>query len=640
MIVNTVKSKAGYRPDIDGLRAIAVVAVILYHFGVAGFNGGFIGVDVFFVISGYLITKGIVSAHLKGKFSFSDFYLRRTRRLIPALIAVIFVTFLLSFYLLGPADFASFSGSVVYALAGISNFYFWMQSGYFDNFSNIKPLLHTWSLSVELQFYLLWPVIVLAISKYLKHIYRLFFVALFIIFFSFLSVYQLKVDSSGAFYLPWFRMHEFAIGAAVVFCEKYKCQKRLFDLLYLVGMVLVIAPIFLYDVNKIAFPGYYALFPCVGAALMIYSGGTTSFKTITGNKLASHIGEISYSLYLTHWPLYVLWAYYLVVKPSTGWIVLMIFTTFMLSYALYFFVERRFRFKTETSLSEPVFAVVCMAFVVILSVPAASSWANKGWEWRLPEEVRNINTVSSDVAKGYTWQLQSKLSTRDGFDVGHSKERVLVIGDSQSADVINMMSESGAISNFDVVARTVDYQCATPYINAEDTEEFFKKINHRTIADPSRIPKCIQQISAATNTQLLKQADKIFIAMFYDVKLDSYVENAIKYIKNNTNARIYVFGRKNLSKSSIDIVNTFGRLYGVDKFAHEFMDKDALKINSSLATIEGINFVDMINYICPNSLSCKVLTEDNKPIFYDYVHLTKFGAKSIGETVFRDQMIK
>jgi peptidoglycan/LPS O-acetylase OafA/YrhL len=139
--------------------------VIFYHFGIPGFSGGFTGVDIFFVISGYLITNGIVRGVDTGKFTFGDFYVRRTRRLIPALLFTISATYIGSLFILSPKDLTSLSGSTVYALTGISNIYFWMQSGYFDNFSSLKPLLHTWSLSVELQFYLLWPFYLIVLCR-------------------------------------------------------------------------------------------------------------------------------------------------------------------------------------------------------------------------------------------------------------------------------------------------------------------------------------------------------------------------------------------------------------------------------------------------------------------------------------------
>lgn len=154
-----------YRPDIDGLRAIAVIFVILYHFNVGLFSGGFVGVDIFFVISGYLITKGILEKQHEGAFEFSDFYFRRVRRLIPALLATIVVSYIAAYILFSPADFKQMSGSTVYAISGLSNLFFWMESGYFDTSSIVKPLLHTWSLSVEIQFYIIWPFFVVFNKK-------------------------------------------------------------------------------------------------------------------------------------------------------------------------------------------------------------------------------------------------------------------------------------------------------------------------------------------------------------------------------------------------------------------------------------------------------------------------------------------
>ncbi|OWK18930.1 hypothetical protein AJ88_46525 [Mesorhizobium amorphae CCBAU 01583] len=145
-----------YRPDIDGLRAFAVSAVVLFHAGFSTLSGGYVGVDVFFVISGYLITKIVVERVRAGTFSFSDFYARRARRLFPALFSTIFVTFVCAAFIQGPEDFRSFSGSAAMAILSLSNVYFWMQSGYFDAAATTKPLLHTWSLGVEEQFYLIW----------------------------------------------------------------------------------------------------------------------------------------------------------------------------------------------------------------------------------------------------------------------------------------------------------------------------------------------------------------------------------------------------------------------------------------------------------------------------------------------------
>ncbi|WP_227734571.1 acyltransferase family protein, partial [Yersinia proxima] len=226
--------KNEYRSDIDGLRAIAVIAVILYHFNLFNVSGGFIGVDVFFVISGYLITKGILSLSGTGRFSYSGFYIRRSRRLLPALIVVIFISYLVSSIIFSPVDFGLMSLSTIFSVLGFSNVYFWLSSGYFDADSSIKPLLHTWSLSVEMQFYLIWPFIVVFFSsKFNKFLFP--FIAIFTITVFIASTIYLKHDSSGAFFLTPFRMHEFSIGALVLFFERFNRSKITNDILYSIG---------------------------------------------------------------------------------------------------------------------------------------------------------------------------------------------------------------------------------------------------------------------------------------------------------------------------------------------------------------------------------------------------------------------
>ncbi len=235
----------GYRPDIDGLRAIAVLAVIFYHFKVGVCSGGFVGVDIFFVISGYLITKGILSKQRDGKFDFADFYFRRVRRLIPALFVTITASYAVAFAIFSPADFKSLSGSTVYALTGLSNIFFWLESGYFDTASSMKPLLHTWSLSVEIQFYILWPLMLLLVTRFTKH--HIAATLILIIVGGVAAVAYLNIDASGAFYLTPFRMHEFLFGALVVLLERFKLRKGIADAAYLIGLVLVAYSIFFFQ---------------------------------------------------------------------------------------------------------------------------------------------------------------------------------------------------------------------------------------------------------------------------------------------------------------------------------------------------------------------------------------------------------
>lgn len=626
--------KAGYRPDIDGIRAIAVLSVIFYHFGIPGFSGGFTGVDIFFVISGYLITNGIVRGVDTGKFTFGDFYIRRTRRLIPALLFTISATYIASLFILSPKDLASLSGSTVYALTGISNIYFWMQSGYFDNFSSLKPLLHTWSLSVELQFYLLWPFYLIALCRKTRNnAARAVGVIVFIVLFAFLSIWFINVDSSGAFYLTPFRMHEFAIGAVGVFVSNVLRNKKINGLVYLTGMISILYPIFYFDIKSIVFPGFYALIPCVGTMLLIISGDKTKFSEVLAHRLPNYIGEISYSLYLVHWPVYVLSSYIIVFTPDTNQICWMLALTVVLSILLYHCIEKPFRSVHKARLSGPSFSLACTLAAIVIIVPSASSWANNGWEWRLPEEIRMINQLDKKDAFDYTWVEQRALAQKSGFEKNSNKTKVLVIGDSQSADLINMMQESGLIEKEDVVARTIYFDCGSNFVEDNESEKYFTKLNARTIAKPELIPICKSQMQEAMNPDLLRQADKVYIAFLYQPNLVDYVIHGVEKLHSMTDAKVFLIGRKNLSKSSIEIVNSFNRIVGVERFATQFRDEDTYSINKQLAAASGVKFINMMNYICPKKDKCLALTDDNKPVFYDPPHLTKFGAKYLAEKI-------
>lgn len=635
MFFNRKIAKENYRADIDGIRAIAVLSVIFYHFGIPGFSGGFIGVDVFFVISGYLITKGIVNAIDYDNFIFSSFCLRRVRRLVPALLITIAVTYVASFFVLAPKEFSQLSGSAVYALSGLSNFFFWMQSGYFDNFSTLKPLLHTWSLSVELQFYLLWPFYILFLCRLTKkNSLRIAGVFVFIAFFSFISIWCVSIDSTASFFLTPFRMHEFAIGAIVVLLDSYVKSRRINSSLYLIGLLCILYSVFVFDVKQIIFPGWYVLIPCLGTALLIFSGKKTNFSGLLSHPIPVHIGEISYSLYLVHWPVYVLASYILVFSPGTIEIAGISILTITLSYLLYYGVEKKYRTSHNSKLSGSAFALGCSMTAFVIVLPSANSWANDGWVWRLPEEIRSINNIEKQDTVDYTWKQQVELNQRKEFISGSNKERVLVIGDSQSADLINMMLESGTLDKKDVVARTVYFDCGVNYLNENVQDKFFYKINKLTIAKPELIPRCKTQMNRAMNPDLLSNADVIYVAFHYQYGIADFVVAGIEKLRTMTNAKIYLVGRKNLVKNSLEIVNSFNRVIGIERYASKFKDLETLALNEKLKGVNGVSFINMMDYICPENDKCLVLTDENKPIFYDPAHFTRYGAKFMAKKVF------
>lgn len=627
----TTSQLKNYRPDIDGLRAIAVISVILYHFKVGLFSGGFVGVDIFFVISGYLITKGMLEKHNSRNFSFSDFYTRRIRRLIPALLITIIVSYAAAFILFSPTDFKQMSGSTVYALSGLSNVFFWMESGYFDTSSIVKPLLHTWSLSVEIQFYLTWPILLFAIMKVTNRIV-LATVALATIG-GVASVLYLKIDSSGAFFLTPFRIHEFLFGAVIVLIERSKVSKSWYHAAYILGLALIAYSVFFFDIKTTLFPGFSAMVPAAGAALMIYGGANTKFAIPFSSVVARKIGEISYSLYLVHWPLVVFTNYVVFGKISALGIIGLLASTFVLAYALYALVEKPFRSAANSKLTAPEFCLTLLSCTAIAIVISANSWAMDGWNWRMPEELRNITNINHTELDKYVWARHDSYNLKDGFDINSKKEKILIIGDSQAADLVNMLAEGGQTENSDIVSRVLFTNCSTFYVDSAEEKQFFTKANTMTVQSPELIEPCKVKMARAMDSKLLDTADKIYIAFRWNPETIDYNVKAVEKIASLTKANVYVFGRKSLSKSSIEIATALGRTSGISHFAIRFKDDETQYLNKKLSNAKNITFVDLMEITCPTNNSCAVLSPQNKPLFFDTSHLTKDGAQYFGGAI-------
>ncbi|WP_052261115.1 acyltransferase family protein [Pseudomonas sp. C5pp] len=627
----SIHNAQSYRPDIDGLRAIAVLAVILYHFKVPFFHGGFVGVDVFFVISGYLITKGILSQQGKGRFDFGDFYTRRVRRLIPALLATIAASFIAAAFLFSPEDFKQMSGSTVYALAGISNLFFWMQSGYFDSASTVKPLLHTWSLSVEIQFYILWPLILVGVTKLTKNV--LAATTLIFVIGAAAAYFFLQQDASGAFFLTPFRIHEFLVGALVVLVERNKVNAALKELAYLAGLALVIAPIFLYSSNGTLFPGLAALVPVAGAALMIFAGGSAKAAWPCRSWAATKIGEVSYSLYLVHWPLFVFASYFLMRELTALETTALAGMTFIAAIALYSLIEKPLRKAKGAKLSGNGFALASLGCSTALIVVASSGWGQNGWEWRVPAEIAEIAKIDINAERAYVWQRHNLLNKKDRFDEGNSNPKLLIIGDSQAGDLINILDKSGISNSYNIVSRVVGSDCGTPLIDETKINEFFRETNPFSAKNPTVTQKCTAMLHRANDEHLISSADKVFIAMrwrdFGENEYTSAITNAIKQYK----AKFYIFGRKDISKGSIEIATKFGRIHGIENYAARFKTNDAAMLNLRLKEIDGSNFVDLLSITCPEKNKCIVISAEGKPIFFDQEHLTRFGVSEFSKII-------
>lgn len=376
-----------YRPEIDGLRAVSVIMVILFHLGITLMPGGFIGVDVFFVISGFLITSIITKECASNTFTFADFYKRRVLRLAPAYLSVIVVTTLVSFFVMLPAELVNYLESVIYSTFFVANFYMWDNvGGYFAVNSDTVPLLHLWSLGIEEQFYFIWPAAFLLLSKFVrKHL--IWLVAVIVIASVFVSQWGVENYKAAAYYLLPTRAFELLIGAFVALLPPFKTNVYIKNIMSAIGLAVIIYCAVTYS-EDIYFPGINALWPCLGAALLLYfaQGDKNAVVKFLSLPAMTWAGKFSYPAYLWHWPIIAFAHVYLV--EVTFFVGSAIFVlAFVLSAITYFALEKPSQhFKRRKPSAVIVFGFLIPA--MLLTGVSALGIQSKGWPQRISKELR------------------------------------------------------------------------------------------------------------------------------------------------------------------------------------------------------------------------------------------------------------
>lgn len=442
-------TKSGFRNDINGLRAWAVVSVVLFHFLVPGFSGGFTGVDIFFVISGYLMTEIIVSGLSASKFSFRLFYLARAKRIMPALYVMLLLLLAAGWFFLPTPDYQELASQTSYAVAFVSNIDFAGAAGYFDSSAHEKWLLHTWSLAVEWQFYVLFPVLLWAAYRLLRRNLTALFLVLLSLFFTSLaySIYISPRDANAAFYLLPARAWEMAAGGLVFFFTRWQGRPRFTPTVknraYGVGWLLMVLP-FVFFHAELVWPGAWALIPVVGTMLVL--AAAQQHSVLIAHPIAQWLGSRSYSIYLWHWPFAVL-LFFAGLQTSVLAVVAAIAMSLLfgdLSYRLienpvrtWFYGQRKRQLTT-----------IFIAAIIMVMVPA--KWVRAGdLPERLPVEVEILTAAAFDVNPERDRCTQSSaLGMAAECTYGGAELGLIVFGDSHAASM--MLSAKAALPSKDL----------------------------------------------------------------------------------------------------------------------------------------------------------------------------------------------
>ncbi len=470
-----------YRRDIDGLRAVAVLAVVAFHAFPNWVKGGFIGVDVFFVISGYLISTIIFESLDKGTFSFSEFYARRIKRIFPALIIVLVACFVFGWFALLADEYKQLGKHIAAGAGFISNIGFWNEAGYFDNAADTKPLLHLWSLGIEEQFYIVWPFLLWVSWK--RKFNLLATTVIFAVTSLVLNLKGIKQDAAATFYSPQTRFWELLSGSLLAWVTLYKKDafanimskvdgflfrivysekqegdgKTLANVLSFVGLLLLLYGF--WRINKeFSFPGKWALLPVLGAILIITAGSKAWVnRTILSNKVAVWFGLISFPLYLWHWPLL---SFARIVEgevPSRNIRIAALILSVLLAWLTYKLVERPLRFGNYSKIKVTVLVVV----MTIVGYVGYNTYERDGLSFRLKNitnETLLIKRKGLDpllVSLAWYQGKDNWLFLGDNYDKTVSKLKLTITPkDSETEatkEVFSELAKVGTLSNTSIV---------------------------------------------------------------------------------------------------------------------------------------------------------------------------------------------
>ena len=641
-------SAVKYRPDIDGLRAVAVLCVLFFHYEVALFSGGFVGVDIFFVISGFLITRLIFEEYQRtGKFNFLAFYERRARRLFPALFFTLVMSFLLGVLLFSPQHLQRLSAMALSSLGMASNIFLWNESGYFNTSAVFKPLLHTWSLSVEEQYYLIWPAFLVLVFRYLPRYMMHILIGVFLLSLalnlefadgniawlksSFPSVAAWFRDGAATiFYLTPFRVFEFAVGAALVFAPLLWSKQPVFqEFVFVAGLLLIVIAVVVFD-RDTRFPSYKALLPCVGSAMVILGGQSGLSRKLLGTKLFVGIGLISYSLYLVHWPAIVFYRYFTFRELEFLDITFLFSGSLIMAFLMYRYIEQPFRRRGKSiqRSGRRNFIPYCAGLSLVLAMPSAHAWQDRGWVWRFPTHM--AKDLSYDVSELAAYVGRNRNALRKPFSgSGEEGLKILVVGDSMAGNFVNLLVESGVAEKHQVRSIVINAMCQA--INMPESKPYPEYL-------ASREKQCRREHAQFRNNPNFRKADVVILASAWHNSRNhwslSYLAETVNYLESIGASRVGVVAVHSQAFTGLHYLARISRSSNNETLKIH-LPRKTLETNDKLRQVNAdFILIDTLKLFCDGD-RCPMVTNNGHLIFYDRGHLTQPGAEYLGNKLSR-----
>lgn len=649
-----------YRSEIDGLRAVAVLSVLFFHAGFGIVPGGFVGVDVFFVISGFLITSIIMKESLSGEFTYSRFYERRIRRLLPPLIPVLLASLVGAFLLLNTPQFGEFVHSCYAAVGFVANWFFLSSVDYFDGPGELTPLLHIWSLSIEEQFYFVFPVLfIFFLKKSQKSVIPVF--ALIALASLAYSTYLLANNmGESAFFNSPARFWELLVGSILAMIGSRKpATQAACDIFEVVGVSLIVVPVLFYT-KESYFPGVAALLPTIGTALIIYAAGGGRFVSpILKSKAFVSVGLVSYSLYLWHWPILV---YTKMVWPGAGHLMMLcgLLVALLLAVASYYFIEGPIRRKQVIKSRNSAYSFALMTAFLVVGISYAANSDNasafrvdtfakvRGYLFSgdRPDVLAKIeqekNFYLNNLNINYTGETPKfDLSVHSGwtcsFDKGNSADRIFDCLKSQ--DKTHSVLVMG-----DSIARDTMHSLRRAY----------PKVNFVALHQSSCPPGDVGGRCFSKSGELLDKVgrelkfDAVIINFRYRPKEWKNVESGIEAAKS-VSKNVILFGVSPMfAKPASDYIKSLPDGADIPVFISE-QDKKLTQWSYSEIAVEakamadkhGVKFVSLLDFFCPAG-KCR-LWVDNRPgdpLYIDEQHLTNKGIDEFGAFLKTQEQVK